>query len=67
MFLLCNGLLVFVGLTKSFSSSSSDDDKSSDSSDDLSSSKYIEEENKEEDHGLQSHILDVEANVGERT
>ncbi|GAU28326.1 hypothetical protein TSUD_256540 [Trifolium subterraneum] len=58
MFLLCNGLLVFVGLTKSFSASSSDDEKSSDNSDDLSSSKYIEEE----DHGLQSHILDVEAN-----
>jgi hypothetical protein len=55
MFLLANGLLVFVGLTKSFSASSSDDDKSSDSSDDLSSSKYIEEEDK-------AHILDVEAN-----
>jgi hypothetical protein len=41
MFLLANGLLVFVGLTKSFSASSSDDDKSSNSSDDLSSSKYI--------------------------
>ncbi|KAK2431936.1 glutamic acid-rich protein [Trifolium repens] len=55
MFLLANGLLVFVGLTKSFSASSSDDDKSSDSSDDLSSSKYTEEEDK-------AHILDVEAN-----
>ncbi|CAJ2633759.1 unnamed protein product [Trifolium pratense] len=61
MFLLCNGLLVFVGLTKSFSASSSDDDKSSDSSDDLSSSKYIEEEDKEEDCS-QSHVLDVESN-----
>ncbi|WJX64947.1 hypothetical protein P8452_49665 [Trifolium repens] len=61
MFLLANGLLVFVGLTKSFSASSSDDDdKSSDSSDDLSSSKYIEEEDKE-DGCSQSHILDVEA------
>jgi hypothetical protein len=62
MFLLANGLLVFVGLTKSFSASSSDDDKSSDSSDDLSSSKYIEEEDDKEDVCSQSHILDVEAN-----
>ncbi|GAU28327.1 hypothetical protein TSUD_256550 [Trifolium subterraneum] len=61
MFLLCNGLLVFVGLTKSFSASSSDDEKSSDNSDDLSSLKYIEEEDEEEDCP-KSHILDVEAN-----
>jgi len=63
MFLLCNGLLVFVGLTKSFSSSSSDDDdddKSSNNSEDLSSPQYIEE--KEEEICSQSHVLDVEVN-----
>ena len=60
MFLLCNGLLVFVGLTKSFSASSSDDDKPSNNSEDLSSSQYIQEEVKED--GSQYHVLDVEAN-----
>ncbi|CAK8538921.1 unnamed protein product [Lathyrus sativus] len=62
MFLLCNGLLVFVGLTKSFSSSSSDTDDHKPSNNtevSSSSSQYIEEENEE---GSQSHILDVEVN-----
>ncbi|KAI5432803.1 hypothetical protein KIW84_020203, partial [Lathyrus oleraceus] len=61
MFILCNGLLVFVGLTKSFSSSScdTDDDKPSNDSQYLSSAQYIEVEDEE---GSQSHILDVEVN-----
>ncbi|AET00753.1 hypothetical protein MtrunA17_Chr5g0446341 [Medicago truncatula] len=66
MFLLCNGLLVFVGLTKSFSASSSDDDKPSNNSKDFSSSQYIQEEEEEEEQveedGSQYHVLDVEAN-----
>jgi len=61
MFLLCNGLLVFVGLTKSFSQSSTDDDdKPSNNSEDLSSPQYIQE--KEEEICSQSHVLDVEVN-----
>ncbi|CAK8538920.1 unnamed protein product [Lathyrus sativus] len=59
MFLLCNGLLVFVGLTKSFSTSSIDDDKPSNNSQYSSSVRYIEVE---EEEGSQSHILDVEVN-----
>ncbi|CAI8587008.1 unnamed protein product [Vicia faba] len=55
MFLLCNTLLVFVGLTKSFSSSSTDDDDDKPSN----NSQYIEVEDEE---GSQSHILDVEIN-----
>ncbi|XP_058745019.1 uncharacterized protein LOC131617783 [Vicia villosa] len=58
MFLLCNGLLVFVGLTKSFLSSSIEDDKPSNNSQGLLSSQYIEVEHEE---GAQSLILDVEA------
>ncbi|CAK8538923.1 unnamed protein product [Lathyrus sativus] len=59
MFLLCNGLLVFVGLTRSFSSSScdTDDNKPSYNTEVLSSLQYIEEED-----CSQSHILDVEVN-----
>lgn len=52
MFLLCNGLLVFVGITKSFSSGSSSDDDKPSSLGDLSS-QYIE------DGSQQSHVLDV--------
>lgn len=58
MFLLCNGLLVFVGITKSFSRSNDDDDKPSELeglSISSSSSKYIED-------GSQSYVLDVEVN-----
>jgi len=66
MFLLCNGLLVFVGLTKSFSKSSTDDDddKPSNNSEGLSSSQYIQEEEEqlEEDGSQYHHVLDVEAN-----
>jgi len=63
MFLLCNGLLVFVGLTKSFSASSSDHDEPSNNSKDLSSSQYIQEEEEQvEEDGSQYHVLDVEAN-----
>ncbi|AET00761.1 hypothetical protein MtrunA17_Chr5g0446391 [Medicago truncatula] len=51
MFLLCNGLLVFVGLTKSFSNSSSDDDD-----------KPSNIEEKEEEICSRSHVLDVEVN-----
>ncbi|KAL5101164.1 hypothetical protein RYX36_005491 [Vicia faba] len=43
MFLLCNTLLVFVGLTKSFSSSSTDDDDDKPSN----NSQYIEVEDEE--------------------
>ncbi|CAL5190748.1 unnamed protein product [Lathyrus oleraceus] len=53
MFLLCNGLLVFVGLTKSFSTSSIDNDKPS------NNSQYIIVE---EEEGLQSCIVDDEVN-----
>jgi len=62
MFFICNGLLVFVGLTKSFSASSSNDDdvKPSNNSEDLSSSQYIQEEKEEvEEDGSQYHVLDV--------
>ncbi|CAK8538919.1 unnamed protein product [Lathyrus sativus] len=63
MFLLCNGLLVFVGLTKSFSSSScdTDDHKPSNNTEvSQSSSQYFEEDDEE---GPQSHILDVDVNA----
>ncbi|KAJ1410786.1 hypothetical protein SESBI_21594 [Sesbania bispinosa] len=56
MFLLCNGLLVFVGLTKSFSGSTSDDKPSNNNLEEGLSSQYIEED------GSQSHVLDVETN-----
>ncbi|KAK4275338.1 hypothetical protein QN277_018438 [Acacia crassicarpa] len=49
MFLLCNGLLVFVGITRSFSSSSGSDDEVS-----SSSSKYV-------DDGSSSEYSDIEA------
>jgi hypothetical protein len=60
MFFICNGLLVFVGLTKSFSASSSDDDKPSNNSEDSSTSQYIQEEVYED--VSRYHVLDVEAN-----
>ena len=49
MFLLCNGLLVFVGITRSFSGSSGSDDEVS-----SSSSKYV-------DDGSRSEYSDIEA------
>lgn len=49
MFLLCNGLLVFVGITRSFSGSSGGDDRYE------ASSKYLD------DDGSKSEFSDVEA------
>lgn len=54
MFLLCNGLLVFVGITKSFSWSGGNDEPSKYIEDD-EPSKYIEDDSP-------SQFLDVEAN-----
>lgn len=54
MFLLCNGLLVFVGITRSFSGSSGNDEPSKYIEDD-EPSKYIEDDS-------QSQYLEVEAN-----
>ncbi|XP_054819915.1 uncharacterized protein LOC129318931 [Prosopis cineraria] len=57
MFLLCNGLLVFVGIARSFSGSSGSDDphvKDATSSSSSSSSEYV-------DDGSRSEFSDIEA------